>query len=84
MPFRLIVALILCLFCSARLVVAQDMMRYIDVNSPEMTTAEMTREQVAALAAAATPDHPADFTGKRLSGLDLSGLNLSGAVFRAP
>ena len=61
---------------------AQDMMRHVDLTSPEMTTAEMTRADVAASIAAATPA-PVDFTGKKLSGLDLSGLDLSGAVLRA-
>ena len=52
---------------------AQDMMRNLDLSSPDMVSAEMTRADVeAALGAAA----PADFTGKKLSGLDLSGLDL--------
>src|SRR5580704_5030637 len=54
---------------------AQDMMRNVDLSSPEMTTAEMTRAQVEAAVAAAAPSRAADFTGKRLSGLDLSGLD---------
>ena len=62
---------------------AQDMMRHIDLSSPDMVSAEMTRGEVEAALAAATATAPADFTGKRLSGLDLSGLNLSGAIFRA-
>ena len=62
---------------------AQDMMRHIDLSSPDMVSAEMTRGEVEAALAAATIAAPADFTGKRLSGLDLSGLNLSGAIFRA-
>ena len=62
---------------------AQDMMRYIDLSSPEMTSAEMTRGDVETALNMATGAAPADFTGKRLSGLDLSGLNLSGAVLRA-
>ena len=33
--------------------------------------------------AAASAEHPADFTSRRLSGLDLSGLDLSRAVLRA-
>jgi len=48
-----------------------------------MTSAEMTRADVEAVIAAATSDQPADFTGKKLSGLDLSGLDLSGALLRA-
>src|SRR5256884_1609577 len=62
---------------------AQDMMRHVDLSSPDMASAEMPREGVGAALAAATGAAPADFTGKRLSGLDLSGLNLSGAIFRA-
>src|SRR5438309_11337905 len=62
---------------------AQDMMRYIDLSSPEMTSAEMTRGDVETALNKATGAAPADFTGKRLSGLDLSGLNLSGAILRA-
>src|SRR3984893_6433133 len=61
---------------------AQDMMRHVDLTSPEMTTAEMTRADVVASIAAARPAS-VDFTGKKLSGLDLSGLDLSGAVLRA-
>ncbi len=51
---------------------AQDMMRHVDLTSPEMVSAEMTREEVEAMLAAATAATPADFSGKRLSGLDLS------------
>ena len=53
---------------------AQDTMRHLDLASPDMVSAEMTRADVeAALASRQT-----DFTGKRLSGLDLSGLDLTG------
>jgi len=62
---------------------AQDMMRDVDLSSPDMVSAEMTRAEVEAALAAATVAAPADFTGKRLCGLDLSGLNLSSAIFRA-
>ena len=62
MPARSIAILTFCV-CAAFAAAAQDMMRYVDLNSPEMTTAEMTRDEVAAKAAAATPGHPADFTG---------------------
>ena len=53
---------------------AQDMMRDVDLSSPGMVSAEMTRGEVEAALAAATNAAPADFTGKRLSGLDLSKL----------
>ena len=62
---------------------AQDMMRHLDLSSPDMVSAEMTRVEVEAALAMATVAAPADFTGKRLSGLDLSGLDLSRAIFRA-
>jgi len=69
---------------SAAPAAARDMMRSIDLTSPEMTTAEqMTRGDVEAAIAAATSDHPADFSGKSFQGLDLSGLDLFGAVLRA-
>ena len=61
---------------------AQDMMRGVDLSSPDMVSAEMTRGEVEAALTMATVAAPADFTGKRLSGLDLSGLNLSNAIFR--
>src|SRR5262249_59371625 len=78
-----IAILTLCACAVALPATAQDMMRHVDLNSPEMATAEITRAEVAAMAAAAMPGHPADFTGKKLSGLDLSGLDLSAAVFPA-
>src|SRR6516164_5988166 len=56
---------------------AQDMMRNLDLSSPDMVSAEMTRADVEAALGAAAP------TGKKLSGLDLSGLDLSGVNFRA-
>src|SRR5215831_18142220 len=62
---------------------AQDMMRDVDLTSPAMVSAEMTRPEVEAVLAKASATAPADFTGKRLSGLNLSGLDLSGAIFRA-
>ncbi|MFL5000874.1 MAG: pentapeptide repeat-containing protein, partial [Xanthobacteraceae bacterium] len=62
---------------------AQDMMRHIDLTSPEMVSAEMTRADVEARLAGTTAENPADFTARKLSGLDLSGLDFSGAVFRA-
>ena len=62
---------------------AQDMMRYLDLTSPDMVSAEMTRADVEA----ALASHQTDFTGKRLSGLlaaqmqraKLDGADLSGA-----
>lgn len=57
---------------------AQDMMRDVDLSSPDMVSADMTRSEVEAALAAANVAAPADFNGKRLSSLDLSG-----AIFRA-
>ena len=55
------------------------MMQHVDLTSPKMSEAELTREQVIALLAAATAEHPAQLADKGLNGLDLSGLDLSGA-----
>ena len=44
---------------------AQDMMRHIDLSSPDMISAEMTRQEVEAALAAASIAAPADFTGKK-------------------
>src|SRR5256884_6977959 len=41
--------------------------------------APLTREQVLAALARATPQHPADFTGMDLSGLDLAGIDFKRA-----
>jgi uncharacterized protein YjbI with pentapeptide repeats len=75
----LLLLLLVGLACPAQ---AQDMMRGLDLTSPAMTQAEMSRADVVAALAAAR-GKPLDLTGKRLSGLDLSGLDLSGAVLRA-
>jgi uncharacterized protein YjbI with pentapeptide repeats/rhodanese-related sulfurtransferase len=49
------------------------------MQSVDMTEAEMTREEVEALIAAAPPGQPPDLTKRRLSGLDLSGIDFKGA-----
>ena len=59
---------------------AQDMLRDLDLTSPAMVSAEMSRQEVEAMLANASAGTPADFTGKRLSGLDLSGASLVGAT----
>jgi hypothetical protein len=46
---------------------AQDPMRGLDLTSPDMTTAEMTRAQVEAALKMAPGGRGADFAGKRLS-----------------
>jgi uncharacterized protein YjbI with pentapeptide repeats len=65
---------------------SQDMLRSIYLNSPDMSTSEMTRAEVEALLKAAHQDHadqgPADLQGKRLSHLDLSGLDFSAGNLR--
>src|SRR5215207_2288287 len=58
----------------------QDMMRHVDLTSPEMTQAEVTRADVEILIQNSAP---VDLSNRRLSGLDLSGLNLTGANLRA-
>src|ERR1700733_9234239 len=88
MLFRIAFALVL---IAALLVhpfdaVSQDLLRYVDLNSPEMSTSEMTRAEVDELLKAA-PQGPgdqrsADLEGKRLSHLDLSGLDFSGSNLR--
>jgi uncharacterized protein YjbI with pentapeptide repeats len=62
-----------------RLASAQEMMAHVDLSSPRMSQAEMTREQVEALVKAGGP---VSLTDKSLNGLDLSGLDLSGADLR--
>lgn len=70
------------LFASAVPVPAQNTMQGVDLNSPMMTTAEMSRQEVAAAIEAAAAGAPVNVSGRRLSGLDLSGLDLSRAVLR--
>jgi hypothetical protein len=60
---------------------AQDMMRDVDLSSPDMVSAEMTRAEVEAALATATVAALADFTGKRLSGLDISRLTCPARSF---
>jgi hypothetical protein len=62
---------------------AQDMMRGVDLSSPDMVSAETTRGEIEAALTAATVAAPADFTGKKLSSRDLSGLDLSVFALRA-
>src|SRR5258708_29615290 len=83
MPFRFAFALvpIAALLVHPHDAVSQDLLRYVDLNSPEMSTSEMTRTEVDALLKAARgpgDQRSADLEGKRLSHLDLSGLDFSG------
>ena len=57
----------------------QVLLRHVDLASPEMTTAEMTRADVRMLIEKGSP---VDLSDRRLSGLDLSELNLRGANLR--
>jgi uncharacterized protein YjbI with pentapeptide repeats len=58
----------------------QDMMRHVDLASPEMTQAEVTRADVEILIQNGAP---VDLSNRRLSGLDLSDLNLKAANLQA-
>lgn len=60
---------------------AQGMMSHVDLNSPRMTEAELTRADIEAMIDAAS-GKPLDLADKGLNGLDLSGLDLSGADLR--
>jgi uncharacterized protein YjbI with pentapeptide repeats len=71
---------IMLLVLSAPLAAAQGLPRGIDLQSPKMTEAELTREELATLLQA---DGAADLAGMRLNRLDLSGLDLTGANLRA-
>ena len=56
------------------------MMAHVDLSSPRMSQAEMTREQVEAISS--RPAARSACTDKSLNGLDLSGLDLTGADLR--
>lgn len=62
-------------------ILAQDMLKDLDLSSPAMTEADMTREELET--ALEEADEPLDLTGKRLNGLDLSDLDLTGVILRA-
>ena len=57
-------------------------LRFVDLDSPEMKTAEMTSDALSAMLQSSTPAKPLDLEGKRLSGLDLSGFDLSRVILR--
>ncbi len=71
------ILLLLVLFGSAPLA-AQSLMPGIDLESPDMTEATMTRDEVALELTRAEPD----LFGARLNGLDLSGFDFHGANLR--
>ena len=64
---RAIATIALSLGLVAMTATAQDMMRHVDLSSPDMVSAEMTRAEVEAVLAATTGTAAADFTGKRLA-----------------
>jgi uncharacterized protein YjbI with pentapeptide repeats len=61
-------------------VLAQDMLRHLDLSSPKYTSAELTRADIETAIASG---QKLDFSNKSLNGLDLSGLNLTDANLRA-
>ena len=60
---------------------AQSVMDHVDLNSPEMTEAEMDRDELIALLSESS-DEPADLSSRRLSRLDLRGIDFKGANLR--
>jgi uncharacterized protein YjbI with pentapeptide repeats len=59
----------------------QDMLLSVDLTTPNMAQAEMSRADIEAMIDRASGT-PLDLSDKRLSGLDLSGLDLRGANLR--
>src|ERR1700755_609416 len=55
---------------------AQDMLRFVDLNSDDFTKADMTRTEIEAALSAIDPTTILDLSGRRLNVLDLSGLDL--------
>lgn len=62
---------------------AQSAMSGVALDSPAMTEAEMTRDEVVAAVKAASPGNPVDLSRRKLNGLDLRGIDFSGAILRA-
>jgi uncharacterized protein YjbI with pentapeptide repeats len=58
---------------------AQGALDHVDLLSPKMSQAELTRAEVERLIAAAPPGVGVDLADRGLNGLDLSGLDLAGA-----
>src|SRR5688572_6628916 len=75
---HIVLAIGLC--CGAAL--AQDMMQHVDLSSPQMTEAEMSRDELLAMIQAGGSAEQPDLSGKRLSGLDLSEMDFRGANLR--
>ena len=55
------------------------MLRHVDLNSPEMSGAELGRSDIEAMIAERATGAGLDLAGKRLNRLDLAGLDLHGA-----
>ena len=77
--FKLVTLLLMCTWGVS---VAQSEMDHVDLTSVEMTTAEMSRDELLALIANRMPGVSVDLSKRRLSGLDLSGVDLSGTDLR--
>ena len=60
----------------------QDMMDHVDMTSEEMSTAELTREELLAILSGAAAGERIDLSSKRLSGLDLRDVDFRGANLR--
>jgi uncharacterized protein YjbI with pentapeptide repeats len=88
MLFRLAFALVsvTALLAGSIDAVSQDMLRSVDLDGPDMSTSETTRDEVGAILKAAPQDgagrRSAALQGKRLSHLDLSGLDFSDSNLR--
>jgi uncharacterized protein YjbI with pentapeptide repeats len=59
----------------------QNMLDMVDLDSPNMAEAEMSRAELLDLIASSAPER-ADLSDRRLSGLDLSGIDFRGADLR--
>jgi uncharacterized protein YjbI with pentapeptide repeats len=70
------------LLCSPYSLLGQDVMDHVDLTTPDMAEAEMSRDELLALLSNAAPDERVDLTSKRLSGLDLSEVDFRGANLR--
>lgn len=63
--------------------VLADLMDHVAMDTPDMTEAEMTREELIQLIGKCTSKNPPDLTNKRLSGLDLRNVDFKGANLRS-
>ena len=63
---KLLAAALLAATVAVAPVWAQDPLSVVDLNSPEMSEAEMTRADVEKILKAASAEKPADFTAKRM------------------